>query len=146
MNGERLRQVVTQSFDDEELHTLCADLGIDYDSLPGEGKAAKARELVSYMERRGQTHTLVAACYSQRPNSFWREAMDAAIVPARVATALNGKVTSRMLMSQVGRLEIRVDRVEGKVGNLRVIAVATLVVTMMTLGGLLTTILAIGLR
>jgi len=35
-----------QHFDAEELRTLCADLCVDYDNLQGEGKAAKARELV----------------------------------------------------------------------------------------------------
>jgi hypothetical protein len=47
----KLRQILTDHFDVGELRTLCFDLRIDYQSLPGEGKADKARELVAYCER-----------------------------------------------------------------------------------------------
>ena len=50
----RLRQTLTDHFDEGELRTLCFDLRIDYASLPGEGKADKARELVAYCERHGR--------------------------------------------------------------------------------------------
>ncbi len=49
-----LRRLLIDSFDYEELRTLCFDLGLDYDFLPGEGKGAKVREIVSYMQRRDQ--------------------------------------------------------------------------------------------
>ena len=39
------------SFDTSELRTLCFDLDVDYDNLPGEGKMDKARELVMYLRR-----------------------------------------------------------------------------------------------
>jgi hypothetical protein len=35
----------------EELRDLCFDLGVKYDDLGGEGAAAKARELIDYLER-----------------------------------------------------------------------------------------------
>ena len=35
----------------EELRDMCFDLGVKYDDLPGGGAAAKARELVDYLER-----------------------------------------------------------------------------------------------
>lgn len=47
----KLRQILTEHFDEGELRTLCFDLRIDYQSLPGEGKADKARELVAYCDR-----------------------------------------------------------------------------------------------
>ncbi len=46
-----LRQILTEHFDEGELRLLCFDLRIDYQSLPGEGKADKARELVAYCDR-----------------------------------------------------------------------------------------------
>jgi nucleoside phosphorylase len=49
----QLRQNIIGRFSDQELRDLCQDMGIDYESLPGEGKAGKARELVAYCERRG---------------------------------------------------------------------------------------------
>ncbi len=67
----RLRQILTNYFNESELHTLCFDLGVDYESLPGDGKGDKARELVAYFERRGYFAKLVEVCYKQRPHALW---------------------------------------------------------------------------
>jgi hypothetical protein len=64
-----LRAVIEQYFDEEELRTLCSDLGVDYDSLPGDGKAAKARELAGHFARRGQEHLLAVTIAGLRPNA-----------------------------------------------------------------------------
>jgi Effector-associated domain 7 len=62
-----LHQTLVDHFDLEELRTLCFYLHVDYDILPGEGKAGKARELISYMHRHDRLGELVAAIASQRP-------------------------------------------------------------------------------
>ncbi len=67
----QLRQLLTTHFDAEELHSLCFDLGVDYDDLRGEGKANKARELVAYLDRRGRIPDLVAQCSQLRPQVSW---------------------------------------------------------------------------
>jgi hypothetical protein len=67
----KLRELLTNHFDDEELRTLCFDLGIDYDDLRGEGKASKARELVTYLERRGRIDDLVEIGKRVRPRLEW---------------------------------------------------------------------------
>ncbi|MFC1713300.1 HEAT repeat domain-containing protein [Candidatus Poribacteria bacterium] len=59
-----LRERIIERFDIEEIRTLCQDLDVDFDSLRGEGKAAKARELVSYMSRRSRLRQLVEALSS----------------------------------------------------------------------------------
>jgi hypothetical protein len=64
---ERLYGVLNARFDQEELRTLCFRLGVDYDSLRGEGKAAKARELALYMSRTGGLARLRAAIQAERP-------------------------------------------------------------------------------
>jgi len=61
-----LHQTLVNCFDLEELRTLCFSLNVDYDSLPGEGKAAKARELVQYMQRHDRLDDLTVALASQR--------------------------------------------------------------------------------
>jgi Effector-associated domain 7/Domain of unknown function (DUF4062) len=63
--------VIMLHFDLEELKTLCFKLGVDFDSLRGEGKAAKARELVMYLQRRGQLERLIAELKESRPNIAW---------------------------------------------------------------------------
>lgn len=124
MDSVRLRQVLTEYFSEEELKTLCFDLGIDYDDLSGEGKTAKARELVSRLERRGEVGNLVAACYHRRPNAYW-------------ANEVPKGATNRLLMSQVGRLEIRMDRMEDEINQLRIITTATLTAVLLSIGGVI---------
>jgi hypothetical protein len=64
-----LREMLDTSFNDADLRDLCFDLGIDYESLPGEGKASKARELVAYAQRRGRIGELESAVKRLRPNA-----------------------------------------------------------------------------
>jgi formylglycine-generating enzyme required for sulfatase activity len=74
MNFSRqLRELIIQGFNKEELRDLCADLGVEYDDLPAEGRSAKARELVAYMDRRGRTAELLALCAEYRPHLDWPE-------------------------------------------------------------------------
>jgi hypothetical protein len=54
-----IRLILTEHFDDEELRTLCFDLGVDYDDLPGRGRTGKARELVSYLSRHKRIESLI---------------------------------------------------------------------------------------
>lgn len=66
-NLSTLRLALTTLFDEEELRTLCFDLGVAYDNLPAQGISGKARELVSYLDRRGRTQDLVEIVSRLRP-------------------------------------------------------------------------------
>jgi hypothetical protein len=65
-----LRQSLTERFDDNELRSLCFDLRIDYDSLGGEGKAGKAREILAYLDRHERIPELINIVRRQRPDVF----------------------------------------------------------------------------
>jgi hypothetical protein len=52
--------MLVERFDTEELRTLCSDLSIDRDALRGEGKEARARELIAYLQRRRQLDQLTS--------------------------------------------------------------------------------------
>ena len=67
----RLHQNIAAYFGDEELRSLCFDLGVDYADLPASNKDGMARELVAHMERRGRIPELVAVCRKLRPNVEW---------------------------------------------------------------------------
>jgi hypothetical protein len=69
----QLRQVLTTRFDAGELRTLCFDLGVDYDDLPGAGKASRARELVGYLARRDRIADLIRVGKRLRPDIPWPE-------------------------------------------------------------------------
>jgi hypothetical protein len=59
------RQLVDQ-FNLAELQDLCFSLEVEFEDLAGSGKSAKARELVLYMQRRGQLDRLVEAIQELR--------------------------------------------------------------------------------
>ena len=71
----QLHQILTERFAHGELRTLCFDLGVDYDDLPGGGKADKARELIVYLERRDRIRELLEAGKRLRPDVSWEEAL-----------------------------------------------------------------------
>jgi internalin A len=69
----QLRQILVERFDWEELETLCYDLGIDFQSLKGDSKAGKARELIAYLSRRERLNDLITMGKVQRPDIIWEE-------------------------------------------------------------------------
>ena len=64
----RLRQILIGRFNEEELRTLCFDMALDYDMLPGQGKGGKARELIAYLERRNRVHEIIGLIQNVRPD------------------------------------------------------------------------------
>jgi DNA-binding NtrC family response regulator len=64
----RLRQTLTEKFDQEEIQDLCFDLDIDFDGLRGEAK--KARELVAYCRRHDRMKELAARIAELRPGAL----------------------------------------------------------------------------
>lgn len=64
----KLYEILVLYFDQEELKSLCFNLGVDYDDLRGEGKENKARELVTYMKRRSRIQELENEIVRERPS------------------------------------------------------------------------------
>lgn len=58
-NWKRLQAFLTECFGAQELRTLATRLGIDHEDIGGEAKPDYARELVSYMKRRGRLWEMV---------------------------------------------------------------------------------------
>jgi len=69
MDRVQLVKFIRDKLNDSELRDLCFELHIDYESLPGEGKAAKARELVSFCERRDRLPELERTAVSSFPQT-----------------------------------------------------------------------------
>ncbi len=66
-----LLPILSSRFDLEELRTLCFALGVDFDDLRGEGKTAKARELILRMQRYRQVEKLIQKIRETRPDLDW---------------------------------------------------------------------------
>jgi hypothetical protein len=71
MDRSQLRQILVKYFDDDELQTLCFELQIEYADLPSPSRKGKARELVTYLERRDRLPELVEIGREMRPNAPW---------------------------------------------------------------------------
>jgi hypothetical protein len=63
----KLRDLILQAFDETELEILCFDLGIDYESLPGQSKVKKTIELIEYCVRSSRLPNLLDWCEGHRP-------------------------------------------------------------------------------
>ena len=74
----RLLQNLVEYFDEEDLRTLCFDMELDYDNLPAQGKAGKARELVLHLDRLKRTDEFIEWCQKTRPNVAWENAPETA--------------------------------------------------------------------
>jgi hypothetical protein len=64
----KIRHTLVNSFDLDEMRTLCFDLGMDFESLPGQSKPAKAREMVNYWRNRRDVAKLTEAIRVERGN------------------------------------------------------------------------------
>ncbi|WP_420628267.1 response regulator [Candidatus Leptofilum sp.] len=70
----KLLKDITNSYDLDELKTLCIELGVSYDNLSGDNKLeSKAREMILHMCRRNKLNILLTALQNTRPHLFERE-------------------------------------------------------------------------
>lgn len=65
------------SFNDEELHSLCFNLSVNYDNLPGDTLSRRIQELVGQLNRRHRITALISAIENERPHIEW-----ATLIPA----------------------------------------------------------------
>lgn len=65
--------ILENMFNEDELRTVCFEVGADYDSLPGASKFGKARELILYCERHKRLTRLYDTVKKERPFLFPEE-------------------------------------------------------------------------
>ena len=61
--------ILTEHFNKDELSGLCFQLNIEADEIPGRTAGDKARELITYLERRGRLQELPQKIKDARPNA-----------------------------------------------------------------------------
>lgn len=67
----RLRELLIARFSDNELKTLCFDMGIDYENISGSTKSAHAIELIRYLRSRDRLGEFLKLCQRERPTVNW---------------------------------------------------------------------------
>ncbi len=82
-----LHYLIAQSFNSDELQDLCLRLGEEYENIPGTGRAAKARELVLYMQRRQRLPALVELAKQFRPTLKWPDLLLSSPMDSGIADA-----------------------------------------------------------
>lgn len=73
-----LRDLVNRSFDTNEMHELAFDFSLDYDDIPGRGKAAKIVELLQILARQQRVPEFIERCQELRPVEAWAPLLKAA--------------------------------------------------------------------
>lgn len=66
-----LRDKLVRYFDRRELKSLCFDLGVASDDLPGDTRSELAEALVRHCYRRGRLPELLRQCRAERPQVTW---------------------------------------------------------------------------
>ncbi|WP_420645206.1 hypothetical protein [Candidatus Leptofilum sp.] len=94
MRSKQFIKLIDDFFSEEDLRTLCFDLGVDYDSLPGRGKIAKIRELILVFQRRDETYKLINSLFEERPNVPWNRFKFNSKVPTPTTTTTRRSVVS----------------------------------------------------
>ena len=68
MTTTELRDLIKNSFNINDLKSLCNDLGLDFEDLGESTREGAARELIGYFQRRGQLQKLIDGRYARRPD------------------------------------------------------------------------------
>lgn len=66
----QIHQFLTSSHNDDEVRTLCFRINVDYDNLSGNTLEGKARELILYLDRRGELNQLLVQLQKDRPKRY----------------------------------------------------------------------------
>lgn len=76
INRSKLYEAILNSFNADELSILTFDLGISYESLPGEAFTTKVQALILYMDQHGRLDDLVEHLRQSRPHIKWEDGED----------------------------------------------------------------------
>ncbi len=82
-----LHQQLDDSFNLEELRTLCLKLNVDYESIAGDEKPSRIRELLLSLGRNGRLPDLIALAQKERPNTTWTAVPDDFQLPKLLASS-----------------------------------------------------------
>lgn len=100
MSGEvdpvRLRDLLLESFNEDEFRDLCFVLRLDYDDLSGTNRSSRARELVNLCERDGRLDELLTEAERLRPRTDWQSVRQT--VRPSVTTAGKGTLAALLAL------------------------------------------------
>ena len=118
MNGNiSLVKKIGERFSRQEIDEISFQMGVDYDDLPGDDRAAKALGLVKWCDHRGRTDELALICFKERPDVNWSDEI-AHASPASVQKVLpqmNAGASSKLVGMQLAQITSAVSYLMGRV-------------------------------
>lgn len=114
----KLREAMINSFNLEEINSLCFDLLVDYEELSGNTKSQKVVALIQLLARRERLNELFLICGQNRSHINWAELIASAdlhpleVFKPNAFDPLAGREHLESLNSQATRLKL-----EGKLGD-----------------------------
>ena len=161
----RLRRVLAEFFNEDQIRALCLDLNVGYASLPGNSAAAKARELVTEISNQDRVFELLQAIYEIRPNAFWGEVSSQA-AQTRLRTAMLGQIEGpeipllhppgygraamgtdttdsyrALLQMSLERIHQQLDNQTAALGWMRSVSLSALLLSLLSVIGILVTLI-----
>lgn len=117
-----LHKQIDRVFNLEEVRTLCFDLGVDFDSVRGEGKSARIRELILQLARQERLQELIDLVRLQRPRTEWADVPETLELPAALANEEPGTVINYAFYGDV----VQGDKISvGNISNASGIAIGS---------------------
>lgn len=83
----KLRELLLNEFTEAELASLCADLGLNYESLPGTGAFGKTRGMVEAARSQDKLRALQSRLRELRPEAYAAAGLTATAMDAEAASA-----------------------------------------------------------
>lgn len=102
-----LHLTLLERYDLEGLRTLCAELNVNFDDLRGEGRQAKARELILLLEREGRLDELTRILQRKQPDP--RKASGGARSRPNMKKIKTPSLTKQAAKSSRLEIEIKVE-------------------------------------
>lgn len=107
-----ISQGLLTCFSLSELQTLCFDLGVDYDELPGDELAEKVQHLLETLQNGNHLPELLTYCREQRPAYDWPtlDQEEPAVVLAETAVATELPTAAVTPTHLLGRLAKSIEK------------------------------------
>jgi hypothetical protein len=105
---QKLQELINSHFNFEEVRSLAFEMNIDYEILAGENKSSKVRELIIYLERRGQLEKLIQILIANRPAVNWQQVTQELLV----SKISDPRLDANVLVLELASLRQQLDEIK----------------------------------
>lgn len=112
-----LHKQIDQYFSFSEVRTLCFNLGVDYENIPGDHRSAFIRNLIVSLAKQGRLQELIEEVRAERAFVAWQDVPADFELPANIAQeSIQQVVNYHVYGNYVGGDQITVGNIENAEG------------------------------